>query len=183
MFGERQHRDKNFDRMYTNFPLLGRSRWAWVYRENAIGGFLVGACRPINRMIPDDATGPNSSSNTRVRQKLSSTPSGHTGGVNVTFADGSVWFLTNGTEQWTLWALATRAAGEVATWSTRWRRNRRGEPARPDAFTRFSHYIFAHASQIGDMVCAGRTVPLRKSAFTLPMPRLRIHSPVVILTE
>ncbi|MFO0851392.1 MAG: DUF1559 domain-containing protein [Gemmataceae bacterium] len=115
MFGERQHKDPNFDRMYTNFPIIGWSGWAWVNQENAIGDYLVGACRPINWMIPNDATGPNSSTNTWVRQKLSSMSSGHTGGATVCFADGSVRFLRDATSMPVLWGLATRAAGEVAT--------------------------------------------------------------------
>ena len=115
MFGERQHKDVNFDRMYTNFKILGWSGWAWSDQANAVGDYLVGACRAINWMIPDTATGANSSSNTWVRQKLSSMSSAHTGGANVGFADGSVKFLRDSTPQPTLWALSTRAGGEVAT--------------------------------------------------------------------
>ena len=115
MFGERQHKDAEFDRMYTTFNIIGWSGWAWADNNNAVGDFLVGACRPINWMVPADATGPSSSANTWVRQKLSSMSSAHTGGANVGFADGSVKFLTNSTEQRLLWALATRAGGEVAT--------------------------------------------------------------------
>jgi prepilin-type processing-associated H-X9-DG protein len=39
--------------------------------------------------------------------------SGHTGGANVCLADGSVHFLTDATDIAVLWALATRAGGEV----------------------------------------------------------------------
>jgi prepilin-type N-terminal cleavage/methylation domain-containing protein/prepilin-type processing-associated H-X9-DG protein len=113
MFGERQHRDRNFDRMYTNFPIIGWSGWAWANQANAVGDFLVGACRPINWMIPDDATGPNSSANPWVRQKLSSMSSGHSGGANVCMADGSVRFMRESTQMPVLWALSTRAGGEV----------------------------------------------------------------------
>ncbi len=112
-FGERQHKDAEFDRMYTTFPILGWSGWAWVNQENAIGDFTVGACRPINWMVPTTATGAASSNNTWVRQKLSSMSSGHTGGANVSFADGSVRFLANSTDITVLWAMATRAGGEV----------------------------------------------------------------------
>jgi prepilin-type N-terminal cleavage/methylation domain-containing protein/prepilin-type processing-associated H-X9-DG protein len=114
MFGERQHRDPEFDRMYTNFPIIGWSGWAWANQPNAVGDFLVGTCRPINWMIPTGTTGPNSSSNTWIRQKLSSMSSAHSGGANVAMADGSVRFLKDSTTQPILWALATRAAGEVA---------------------------------------------------------------------
>lgn len=113
MFGERQHRDPAFDAMYTNFPIIGWSGWGWVNQENAIGDFLLGACRPINWMVPVGSTGPNSSNNTWVRQKLSSMSSGHPGGANVCMADGSVRFLRDQTAIEVLWALSTRAAGEV----------------------------------------------------------------------
>jgi prepilin-type N-terminal cleavage/methylation domain-containing protein/prepilin-type processing-associated H-X9-DG protein len=113
MFGERQHKDAEFDRMYTNFMILGWSGWAWANQENALGDFLVGACRPINWMVPTTATGANSSNNTWVRQKLSSMSSGHTGGANVSMSDGSVRFLPNSTDISVLWAMATRAGGEV----------------------------------------------------------------------
>jgi prepilin-type processing-associated H-X9-DG protein len=114
LFGERQHEDANFDRMYTNFPIIGWSGWAWANNGNAVGDYLVGACRPINWMIPDDATGPNSSSNTWVRQKLSSMSSGHAGGANVCLADGSVRFLPNSTAIQALWAASTRASDDSA---------------------------------------------------------------------
>ncbi len=115
MFGERQHKDAEFDRMYTTFPMLGWSGWAWVNQENALGDFMVGACRPINWMVPTTATGPASSNNTWVRQKISSMSSAHTGGANVTMGDGSVRFLRDATDITILWALATRAGGEVAS--------------------------------------------------------------------
>lgn len=113
LFGEREHKDKNFDRMYTNFPILGWSGWAWCDQGNAIGDFLVGTARPINWRIPDSATGANSSSNPWVQERLSTMGSNHTGGANVGLVDGSVRFLANSTEQTILNALATRGGGEV----------------------------------------------------------------------
>jgi prepilin-type processing-associated H-X9-DG protein len=115
MFGERYHKDKNFDRMYTNFPIIGWSGWAWCDQGNAIGDFLVGAAQPINWNIPDSATGANSSSNPWVQQRLSTMGSGHTGGANVAMADGSVRFVRDSTSLAVLQAHSTRAGGEVAT--------------------------------------------------------------------
>jgi prepilin-type N-terminal cleavage/methylation domain-containing protein len=115
MFGERFHRDPNFDRMYTNFPIIGWSGWAWCDQGNAIGDYLVGAAQPINWLIPASATGANSSSNPWVQQRLSTMGSGHTGGANVTVADGSVRFVRDSLPLPTLQALCTRAGGEVAS--------------------------------------------------------------------
>lgn len=114
MFGERYHRDPNFDRMYTNFPIIGWSGWAWCDQGNAIGDFLVGAAQPINWKIPDSATGPNSSANPWVQQRLSTMGSGHPSGANVALADGSVRFVRDSVPLAILQAFCTRAAGEVA---------------------------------------------------------------------
>jgi prepilin-type N-terminal cleavage/methylation domain-containing protein/prepilin-type processing-associated H-X9-DG protein len=112
-FGERYHKDPNFDRMYTNFPIIGWSGWAWCDQANAIGDYLVGAAQPINWMIPATASGPNSSSNVWVQQRLSTMGSGHPGGANIGLADGSVRFLKDSTSLVTLQALCTRSTGEI----------------------------------------------------------------------
>ena len=115
MFGERNHRDRNFDRMYTNFPLIGWSGWAWCDQPNAIGDYLVGAAQPVNWQIPDSATGANSSANPWVQQRLSTMGSGHTTGANVTMADGSVRFVRDTMALPLLQAQCTRANGEVVS--------------------------------------------------------------------
>ncbi len=114
MWGERYHKDANFDRMYTNYPIIGWSGWAWCDQANAIGDYLVGAAQPINWQIPDTATGANSSSNLWVQQRLSTMGSGHTGGANAGLADGSVRFIRDSVPLATLQALCTRAGGEIA---------------------------------------------------------------------
>jgi len=49
-----------------------------------------------------------------VNMAMDSPPtSGHTGGVNVVFSDGSVHFVTNGISLATWWALGTRNGGDV----------------------------------------------------------------------
>ena len=117
MWGERQHKDVYFDQIYTTFPILGWSGWAWCDQENALGDFLIGATMPINWQVPASAVGSpaNTSNNNYIRMKLSSMSSGHTGGANVALTDGSVRFLRDSTQQAILWALATRAGGEVAS--------------------------------------------------------------------
>jgi len=113
MFGERDHFDPNFDRMYTSFPLKGWSGWAWCDQPNTVGDYLVGAAQPINWQIPDTATGPSSSSNEWVQLRLSTMGSRHSGGANVTLSDGSTRFVSNGMSLNALRALCTRAGGEV----------------------------------------------------------------------
>ena len=115
MFGERHHKDKNFDRMYTSFPLNGWSGWAWCDQGNAIGDFLLGAAQPINWLIPDTATGANSSANPWVQQRLSTMGSNHSGGANVGLADGSVRYMRDSVSLPVLQAMTTRAGSEVAT--------------------------------------------------------------------
>ena len=117
MFGERQHKDPVFDQIYTTFPILGWSGWAWVNQENALGDFLVGGCQPINWMVPTSAVGSpaNTSNNNWIRMKLSSMSSGHSGGANAALADGSVRFLRDSLQLPTLWALCTRASGETVS--------------------------------------------------------------------
>jgi prepilin-type N-terminal cleavage/methylation domain-containing protein len=115
MYGERWHRDPEFDRMYFAFPIKGWSGWAWVDQANAIGDYLVGAAQPINWMIPAGVTGTNNSANPWVQQRLSTMGSGHSGGANVCNADGSVRFVTNSIPLATLQAFCTRARGEVAS--------------------------------------------------------------------
>jgi len=115
LFGERDHFDPNFDRMYTTFPLKGWSGWAWCDQPNAVGDYLVGAAQPINWQIPDTATGPSSSANEWVQQRLSTMGSRHSGGANVTLADGSTRFVSSGMSLTALRFLCTRAGGEVNT--------------------------------------------------------------------
>ncbi|HMO36493.1 MAG TPA: DUF1559 domain-containing protein, partial [Gemmatales bacterium] len=112
MFGERNNVDPEFDRMYTNFPIIGWSGWAWCDQPNAIGDYLVGAAQPINWLIPTTATGVNSSANPWVQQRLSTMGSRHPQGANVAFADGSTRFLSQQTDLQILRALVTRNGGE-----------------------------------------------------------------------
>ncbi|MBX9582768.1 MAG: DUF1559 domain-containing protein, partial [Gemmataceae bacterium] len=115
LWGERYHRDRNFDRMYSNFPIRGWAGWAWCDQPNAVGDYLVGAARPVNWLIPDDATGPNSSANRWVQERLSTMGSGHPGGANVATADGGVRFVRDSTPLAVLRAYCTRAGGEAVS--------------------------------------------------------------------
>ena len=82
-----------------------------------------GDCRYTGGGYPNDATFANANSN-------------HPGGVNVLMADGSVRFVKSSINQYTWWALGTRANGEVDLLRlvligdpARAPRGRRGHPA------------------------------------------------------
>jgi prepilin-type N-terminal cleavage/methylation domain-containing protein/prepilin-type processing-associated H-X9-DG protein len=107
-FGERWH----WDPAYTAINTLGG--WAWA-NSNAVEDYLLSTFTPINYTLPvGTATGPpNYVEDTRIN----SFGSGHAGGCNIAFGDGSVRFLTltsNG-DLPLLQALGTRAKGEVVS--------------------------------------------------------------------
>jgi prepilin-type N-terminal cleavage/methylation domain-containing protein/prepilin-type processing-associated H-X9-DG protein len=113
MFGERYHRDPVYDKVVipNPNPIQMRTGWSWA---NALGGFdyLFGAVQPINWMIPASVT--NDSNFVYQDARMSTFGSGHTGGANFCFGDGSVRFLADSTDLTTIvQPLCTRAKGEV----------------------------------------------------------------------
>ncbi len=121
LFGERSHRDPEFDRIYdspTPFPISGWSGWAWTSSVNSVGDILGHAAVPINYQVP--TTAPKRSANSAaanlfINDRVCAWGSFHSGGANFGMGDGSVRFLTDGTELAVLQALATRDGGEVAS--------------------------------------------------------------------
>ena len=114
LFGERHHRDPDFDRL-TPIVMPGTSLMAglgkWGYVANAGASAQVSLSTPvgINYRVPP---GGDSSA---VEDRACAFGSGHPGGANFGFADGSVRFLRDGTSVPTLQALSTRAGGEVVS--------------------------------------------------------------------
>jgi prepilin-type N-terminal cleavage/methylation domain-containing protein/prepilin-type processing-associated H-X9-DG protein len=121
LFGEGYHRDplwKTFSDQCLwpasqNLDDLSQMA-AWYY----IGPVTRNASAPINwQLTPSDVAGPftrwSSPCNDLEYKRLGAYGSGHGGGANVVFADGSVHFLSDSISLKTLRALSTRAGGEV----------------------------------------------------------------------
>jgi prepilin-type N-terminal cleavage/methylation domain-containing protein/prepilin-type processing-associated H-X9-DG protein len=124
LFGEAYHRDalwKTFSDqcMYSASPNLGdmstTAAWYWV------DYVARNAAVPINwQLTPSVVAGPfpapfSPPCRDVQYKRLGAYGSGHGGGANVVFADGSVHFLRDSLSLATLQALSTRAAGEVIT--------------------------------------------------------------------
>jgi prepilin-type N-terminal cleavage/methylation domain-containing protein/prepilin-type processing-associated H-X9-DG protein len=114
LFGERYHRDPQFDLRQPvvwpgHSPIELWGRWGYVSTPGALGQVALHSAAPINHQVP-----PGGDLLT-VWNRAGAFGSGHPGGANFAFADGSVRFLSNGTSLPTLQALSTRAGGEVVS--------------------------------------------------------------------
>jgi prepilin-type N-terminal cleavage/methylation domain-containing protein/prepilin-type processing-associated H-X9-DG protein len=111
-FGERFHWDPVWDALQTASGgqlINSYGGWAWA-NPYAMEDQTESAYSPINYLTP-----PGTTNLTYDLQdaRLSAWGSGHAGGANFAFVDGSVHFLTSAVTQTVLQALATRAGGEV----------------------------------------------------------------------
>jgi prepilin-type N-terminal cleavage/methylation domain-containing protein/prepilin-type processing-associated H-X9-DG protein len=132
-FGERFHSDPNFDSFstvggspvaYTD-PIWNWSWWAPSGGFNGIGDVTMSAFVPINYRHPCNyanrgqcspaITGSTSSFFIWQDRRLCAWGSGHAGGANFAFVDGSVRFLSDSLPLVTLQALGTRAGGETVS--------------------------------------------------------------------
>jgi prepilin-type N-terminal cleavage/methylation domain-containing protein/prepilin-type processing-associated H-X9-DG protein len=121
LFGERSHLDPEFDRLALAFdpvfyPLGKEGKWAAVYATSggSIVERLLSTPVPINYRVPAGISAEEFLASTGAENKrLRAFGSGHPGGANFAFVDGSVRFLSDQTELATLQALSTRAGGEV----------------------------------------------------------------------
>jgi prepilin-type N-terminal cleavage/methylation domain-containing protein/prepilin-type processing-associated H-X9-DG protein len=112
LFGERYHHDAEFDRRKPLFfptigPLAGWGKWGFVAK--GVSQSTLSAPVPINYRVPP------AGDYSAVEDRLCAFGSGHPGGANFAFADGSVRFLRDSISLPTLQALSTRASGEVVS--------------------------------------------------------------------
>src|SRR5262245_17845074 len=112
LFGERFHRDPEFDRrrplVWTEAtPVGGWGRWGYVANGGAMFQVTLHTAVSINYRVPSGGEF------STLENRGCAFGSGHPGGANFAFADGSVRFLSDSTSLQMLQALSTRASGEV----------------------------------------------------------------------
>src|SRR5262249_53290114 len=110
LFGERYHRDPKYDLLQPVVLPGGSSighwgRWAYVANQGAMGNVTLSTPVPINYQVPQVPPAGNAS---MIWDRACAFGSGHPGGANFAFADGSVRFVRDSIPLLTLQALSTR---------------------------------------------------------------------------
>ena len=112
LVGERFHRDREFDLhqpalLPISVPIGQIGRWGVVAGAGIMPNIMLHSAAPINYRVPASPIRDN------LDDRVCGFGSGHGGGANFAFADGSVRFMREGTPLLILQALSTRAGGEV----------------------------------------------------------------------
>lgn len=122
LFGERYHFDPDFDKHlhdgtfpYSRYPIGKWGAWGWTGGGNGTTHVFASARdeAPINFSTSDPPL--YGASYLEVNLRTSAYGSGHSGGANFCFADGSIKFLSESINAITFQALATKHGGEVTT--------------------------------------------------------------------
>jgi prepilin-type processing-associated H-X9-DG protein len=113
-FGERFHYDPEYElqrlAIRPDFPpMAGWGRWGFVANQGASGNISLSTPQRINYRVPP---GGNFST---LEDRACTFGSGHSGGANFAFADGSARFVRDTMAVSTLQALSTRDKAEVAS--------------------------------------------------------------------
>lgn len=113
MIGEKFHEDTVFDGWTSNnsgFKMYQVSTWAWGGGLKGAATIFCSSAVPMNRSVEDFGTG---QSFLGQDGRFNSWGSGHPGGVNFVFCDGSARFISDNVSQITLAQISTRAGDEV----------------------------------------------------------------------
>lgn len=113
LMGEKFHEDPIFDTwndFHSGFKMHQVSTWAWGGGLKGSATLFCSSAVPMNKQVAHWSTTPE----LRAQDsRYNSWGSGHPGGVNFVFCDGSARFLSDDISQQTLVHLSTRNGGEI----------------------------------------------------------------------